>query len=181
MTEFRQSLPPNRFAAAFPFHVVLDAELRVLQMGDALHRACPDVEDGQAFADAFDFVKPSLVAATYEALNQYHNSVFLVRAFGASLHPRIIDDPPVQAVGPMIRGRQCDASRKPGGAPFQGAFGAAGQLRDAPPDRPRGDRGRCGFREPVGAVICRAIGWSDGVGGRRQARTLAQYPATAVR
>jgi len=79
MSDYRESLPPDSFAAAFPFHVVVDADVKILQLGAALGRACPDLEEGRLFGDAFEFVKPSLPTVSFAMLQRHRNSVFLIR------------------------------------------------------------------------------------------------------
>jgi two-component system, sensor histidine kinase and response regulator len=51
-------LPPEQFAAAFPFHVAIGPELEVLQVGSSLARLCPDVHHGTDFGAAFDSLRP---------------------------------------------------------------------------------------------------------------------------
>ena len=51
-------LPPEQFAAAFPFHVAIGSNLEVLQVGSTLARLCPDVHAGTDFAAAFHSLRP---------------------------------------------------------------------------------------------------------------------------
>ena len=48
MLEPALNLSPQQFAAAFPFHVVLDGQLRVRQLGSVLRRLCPGMAEGEA-------------------------------------------------------------------------------------------------------------------------------------
>jgi|GEM_PF-1832875 len=51
-------LPPEQFAAAFPFHFALDLQLRFLQAGATLRRICPDVQPGVPLAQVFNAFRP---------------------------------------------------------------------------------------------------------------------------
>lgn len=51
-------LPPEQFAAAFPFHVAVGEGMEVLQLGSTLARLCPDVRVGTNFAAAFKSLRP---------------------------------------------------------------------------------------------------------------------------
>jgi len=54
----RIGLEPAQFAAAFPFHLALDQQLRLIQTGDSLRRACPDLQVGDAFTERFRSLRP---------------------------------------------------------------------------------------------------------------------------
>ena len=51
-------LPPEQFAAAFPFHFALNLELQFLQAGATLRRICPDVQLGVSLDQVFRAVRP---------------------------------------------------------------------------------------------------------------------------
>jgi len=51
-------LPPEQFAAAFPFHMALDGDLKLLQAGSTLRRVCPDVQPGLALDQLFSLIRP---------------------------------------------------------------------------------------------------------------------------
>jgi two-component system NtrC family sensor kinase len=36
-------LPPQQFATAFPFHLVLNMQMEILQVGTTLQRICADI------------------------------------------------------------------------------------------------------------------------------------------
>ena len=57
--EMQIGLPPEQFAAAFPFHFALDLDLKFLQLGSTLRRICPDAQPGAAFASVFNCVRPA--------------------------------------------------------------------------------------------------------------------------
>ncbi len=51
-------LPPEQFAAAFPFHLALDRDLKLVQAGATLRRICPDVQPGASLRDIFRPLHP---------------------------------------------------------------------------------------------------------------------------
>ena len=51
-------LPPEQFAAAFPFHFALNLDLQFLQAGSTLRRLCPDIQLGARLDQAFTAVRP---------------------------------------------------------------------------------------------------------------------------
>ncbi len=58
MNPSRFTLPPAAFAEAFPFHLVLEAGLNVVQRGRSLARLLPDLPLGKPFSDFFALVPP---------------------------------------------------------------------------------------------------------------------------
>jgi hypothetical protein len=56
-------LPPTRFAAAFPFHLVLSQDLKIMQTGEVLQRLCPEMTVGSDFSQHWRVVRPELAAA----------------------------------------------------------------------------------------------------------------------
>ena len=51
-------LPPEQFAAAFPFHLALDRNLKLIQAGSTLRRICPDVQPGADLDQIFHSIRP---------------------------------------------------------------------------------------------------------------------------
>lgn len=51
-------LDPGQFAAAFPFHVAIEMDGRVVQAGASLLRLCPDVKRGAVLAEVFGAIRP---------------------------------------------------------------------------------------------------------------------------
>lgn len=62
------TLSPQAFAAAFPFHLAIDSEMRVRQVGAALARLLPAVVPGAPVGDHFRLVRP-LVAFDFAHLS----------------------------------------------------------------------------------------------------------------
>lgn len=65
--------------AVFPFHLVLDRDLRVLQVGSSLQRLSESVVVGAAFGDLFRLATPK-VTASFDALVQSPRALFLLRS-----------------------------------------------------------------------------------------------------
>jgi len=72
------NLSPQEFAAAFPFHIVLDDGLRVLQAGVVLSRLCPGLTEGAALGDHFSVQRPALPRLDFDALSKHHKSLFVL-------------------------------------------------------------------------------------------------------
>jgi signal transduction histidine kinase len=56
------SLRGAAFERAFPFHLLLDAQLSITAMGRSLHKALPGLQAGQSLAAVFDVRRPALAA-----------------------------------------------------------------------------------------------------------------------
>jgi signal transduction histidine kinase/CheY-like chemotaxis protein len=87
------------FAAAFPFHLVLDRNLRVLQVASGLHGVCPDVREGSLLGDSFEFPSHQARNITPSAIESNPNAMYLLRhrATGLQLRGQFACDgnPPV--------------------------------------------------------------------------------------
>ena len=73
------NLSPKEFAAAFPFHIVLDDGLRVLQTGAVLARLCPGLGEGALLGEHFCVERPVLQCMDFDALRQHRKSLFVLR------------------------------------------------------------------------------------------------------
>src|SRR5689334_10330385 len=72
-------LTPELFALAFPFHLVLDRELCIVQIGSMLQRIYPDVILGRSLTDYFIIRHPHSTL-TYPAMVQHANAQFVLEA-----------------------------------------------------------------------------------------------------
>jgi signal transduction histidine kinase/CheY-like chemotaxis protein len=72
------NLSAPAFAAAFPFHMVLDDGLRVLQTGAVLSRLCPKLIEGAALVDHFVIQRPVMPRVDFDALVKHHDSLFVL-------------------------------------------------------------------------------------------------------
>ena len=73
------NLSPRQFAAAFPFHIVLDERLRVLQSGSVLSRLCPGLTEGAEFSENFLVQRPVLQRMDFDAIRQQDKSLFVLQ------------------------------------------------------------------------------------------------------
>ncbi len=71
------SLPPEQFAAAFPFHLALDRKLKLVQAGSTLRRICPDVQPGADLDQIFRSIRPE-GRMTLEWVRQHGLRFFLL-------------------------------------------------------------------------------------------------------
>jgi signal transduction histidine kinase/CheY-like chemotaxis protein len=82
------NLSPQQFAAAFPFHVVLDSGLRVLQLGAVLRRLCPGMAEGEPFGDHFRVHRPALARLDVDAIRHHAASLFVLQHLHGPLRLR---------------------------------------------------------------------------------------------
>jgi signal transduction histidine kinase len=82
------NLTHNQFAAAFPFHFVLNHELRVQQTGAVLHRICPGFVEGVRLSDEFEIERPILTAIDFQHIQQDSDAMFLMKHRHSSLRLR---------------------------------------------------------------------------------------------
>ena len=73
------SLRPPLFAAAFPFHLVIDRELRIQHAGPSLHRLCGGIPHGVRLDSLFTITTPRS-AHTFDAVAARSRSMFLLRS-----------------------------------------------------------------------------------------------------
>ncbi len=89
------ALRPAQVEAVFPFHLVLDRDLRVLQAGSSVRRLQGDGLVGATFTDQFRVTTPR-VAMTFEALTAKPRSLFLLESQatpGLLLRGQILHEP----------------------------------------------------------------------------------------
>lgn len=78
MTSCRIGLDADELARVFPFHLVLDSTMNVIQTGRSFARACPDLVHGSSFAEHFSISRPALAQPSLEAIAQMRDSVFIL-------------------------------------------------------------------------------------------------------
>lgn len=71
-------LPPDAFGLAFPFHMILNPNLEIIQAGSTLQRLYPQVQ-GSLLSTLFQIRRP-LIPITFEVLCTHCHSVFLLQA-----------------------------------------------------------------------------------------------------
>jgi diguanylate cyclase (GGDEF)-like protein len=79
MSVLELNLSPQQFAAAFPFHVAFDEQLRVLQTGAVLRRLCPDLIEGARLDEHFIIQRPVLKRLDYDAIHLHEKSLFVLQ------------------------------------------------------------------------------------------------------
>ena len=82
------NLAPSEFATAFPFHIVLDEALRVVQVGAVLGRLCPALVEGAALSDHFTLQRPVLQQLDFDTVRQHRHSLFVLRCREGELRLR---------------------------------------------------------------------------------------------
>jgi PAS domain S-box-containing protein len=80
-------ISPEAFVSAFPFHIVFNRDLTVLQVGPSLQRACPEVAPGVAASTCLRVRRP-LVGFDFEAIRGHQRAVFLFDVGGGKLSLR---------------------------------------------------------------------------------------------
>ena len=80
-------LPPEQFAAAFPFHLALDRKLSLVQAGSTLRRICPDVQAGADLDQIFRSIRPE-GRMTLEWVLQHRLRFFLLEHLTTKLQLR---------------------------------------------------------------------------------------------
>lgn len=83
MTELSYGLPPQHLAAAFPFHLVLNRALQIVQAGQVLQRvaAC---QPGASFESVFSLTRPK-IPLKFDALCHEQHSFFLLQTHQGQL------------------------------------------------------------------------------------------------
>jgi PAS domain S-box-containing protein len=84
-------LPPELFAAAFPFHVAIDRSFAIRQFGKSLGPLCHGLTEGCRFFDIFQIQRPGILA-NFEALLDALDELFVleVRATHVKLRGQMV-------------------------------------------------------------------------------------------
>ena len=97
MTGARIGLAPGQFESLFPFHVACDRELQVIQVGHALARICPGLQEGSRLGDTLEIVRPA-IPLDWDSIRSNAAVLFVLRSRTGSLRLRtqllVTDDPP---------------------------------------------------------------------------------------
>jgi len=93
MTQGGYSLSAGAFASVFPFHMVLDAELRLVQAGRELNRVCRDLRIGDLLLQHFEFVRPQPRRIDLATLSRSANAAYLLchRRSGLQLRGQFVE------------------------------------------------------------------------------------------
>jgi sigma-B regulation protein RsbU (phosphoserine phosphatase) len=77
-------LPANLLYTVFPFHIALDPDLRIVQVGDALRRRLTDLTPATSLRELFHIVEPQ-GASTFDAMRKQTHSLFVLELAGSDL------------------------------------------------------------------------------------------------
>jgi len=88
MSNLDLNLSPQQFASAFPFHIALDAKLKVLQTGAVLRRLCPELNGGASLEEYFKVQRPVIERLDYDSIHLHEKSLFLMQHRLGSLRLR---------------------------------------------------------------------------------------------
>ena len=81
-------MSPATFCQAFPFHVLFDRNLRVLQAGSSVSRVVLEMENTNGtIAEIFELVRPHLMEFSFESILAHINTVFVLRTRVGKLIP----------------------------------------------------------------------------------------------
>ena len=78
-------LPLQQFSAVFPFHIVLNQETNIVQIGQVLQRLCPTLSIGDRFEQHFKVNRPSLTAIDFKVIREQTRSLFLLETLNRSI------------------------------------------------------------------------------------------------
>ena len=70
------TLSPEAFCDAFPFHIVTDRNLSILQVGRSIQKAYPEIELGERIDTAFRIVRPALHSVDWGVLKKRSATVY---------------------------------------------------------------------------------------------------------
>jgi signal transduction histidine kinase len=72
---------PELFSRIFPFHFIINRQLKIIQTGHAIGRIYPDIAINNDFSENFDIKRPqNLKNIDFKTLGSYPKSLFLLRA-----------------------------------------------------------------------------------------------------
>ncbi len=88
------SLSPEQFRQAFPFHLVFDRGMALIQAGPVLSRICPELSAGVLLLEHFQIERP-VFAQNFDALLEAPNKLFILahRSRSLKLRGQMMPDP----------------------------------------------------------------------------------------
>ena len=92
MTQADFMIDREQFSKLFPFHFLLDANMRVLQTGAVLARICPQFRVGQDMNDhfsLFDLSKDNAQRITPELISRRKTGIFILKSASSDLSLRL--------------------------------------------------------------------------------------------
>lgn len=88
MHEQARTLTPHQFAAAFPFHIIMDGDGCIVQMGPSLQRLRPNVRPGDTYDTHFEIERPRSARLSHEVIERHKKAVFILRTVDHALRLR---------------------------------------------------------------------------------------------
>jgi signal transduction histidine kinase/ActR/RegA family two-component response regulator len=92
MTQAGFMIDREQFSTLFPFHFLLDANMRVLQTGAVLARICPQFREGQEINDhfsLFDLSRERAQRITPELISRRKAGIFILKSASSDLSLRL--------------------------------------------------------------------------------------------
>ena len=80
----RLTLSAQHLRALFPFHIVFDAEMRIIHHGDRLARLCPTLKTGDQFSEHFQIHRPARID-NFESIYRQLGALYVVRLRSAPI------------------------------------------------------------------------------------------------
>lgn len=75
----RFSLPPHLFAEIFPFHLVFDRHMSIVQVGEVLQQKCPELSIGSQLEQHFQISRPN-IKIEFDTIQKQSKSLFLLNS-----------------------------------------------------------------------------------------------------
>ena len=79
------TLPPEQFAQVFPFHILLDAQMGIVQVGATLQRLCPCMRIGQPLADVCKVERPLIGNLSLDRVTEFAQSPFILNLLATGM------------------------------------------------------------------------------------------------
>ncbi|MEO0480581.1 MAG: ATP-binding protein [Planctomycetota bacterium] len=70
------SLTPADFGEAFPFHIITDREMRIVQIGRSVRKVYPQIVLGQELSEVFRIVRPALRSIDWDTISKRTSTVY---------------------------------------------------------------------------------------------------------
>ncbi|NJR66789.1 MAG: hypothetical protein HC772_18130, partial [Leptolyngbyaceae cyanobacterium CRU_2_3] len=86
-------LPLQQFSTVFPFHLVLNRDTMIVQLGQVLQRLCPNLSIGDRFEQHFKINRPSLATLDFKVIREQTRTLFLIETLhnGIQLKGQIVE------------------------------------------------------------------------------------------
>ena len=97
-SDLENVIDQETFNTTFPFHILLDRQLNIIQAGIALVRIITNLKPGHSsFLDFFSVVRPD-IELTFDGILTHINSIYHVETINTKKHDTGIDGKPVETL-----------------------------------------------------------------------------------